>query len=202
MSDDPFMTQLYVCEGVPSEEKFVPARNRPLGGVPKPDHKTGLWTSTWRPETQDSSWVEWCRGESYHAEEYGDCGRWWLLRVRPHVRIYTVDRLHDLEQLLDWYGRRDLDLLPRFLSQVIDFEAAAKQYDGIHLTEEGQMDTRFSEPNLYGWDCESTLWMRWSFDEVRPFTPAPAPGAAPAGGGSPSRARCGRRVLLPPAESG
>ena len=32
-------------------------------------------------------------------------------------------------------------------------------YDAIFLTEKGQHETRFSEPSLYGWDCECVLVM-------------------------------------------
>lgn len=45
-------------------------------------------------------------------------------------------------------------------------EAIAKKYDAVHLTSEGQWRTRHSTPNLYGWDCESTLWLRWKFEKV------------------------------------
>lgn len=51
----------------------------------------------------------------------------------------------------------------------LKFSEMAKQFDGMHLTDNGQWATRlppFDSPNLYGWDCESTLWFRWAFDKV------------------------------------
>ena len=42
---------------------------------------------------------------------------------------------------------------------VYDFEAMAKDYDVIKLTDEGQWKTRLTNPSLYGWDCECILIM-------------------------------------------
>ena len=42
----------------------------------------------------------------------------------------------------------------------LNFEELARSgIDAIFLTEEGEHATRFSEPGLYGWDCESILVM-------------------------------------------
>ena len=41
-----------------------------------------------------------------------------------------------------------------------DFEKVALEFDAIHLTTRGMMETRFTPfetPDLYGWDCESVL---------------------------------------------
>ena len=41
-----------------------------------------------------------------------------------------------------------------------DFEKMVKMgYDAIYLTDKGQMETRFTMPDLYGWDCECVLVM-------------------------------------------
>lgn len=46
-------------------------------------------------------------------------------------------------------------------STTIDFEKCAeKGIDAIHLTEDGVYNTRFSTPDLYGWDCETVLVLR------------------------------------------
>lgn len=47
-----------------------------------------------------------------------------------------------------------------------DFELLAKHFDVIHLTENGQYETRLNHPDLYGWDCESSLWLNWAVEKV------------------------------------
>ena len=60
------------------------------------------------------------------------------------------------------YKEQGIDFF-RFL----DYEKMAEQYDGIHLTEDGEARTRYMFPMTFcGWDCESTLWFRWKFDKV------------------------------------
>ena len=39
----------------------------------------------------------------------------------------------------------------------LDFEKIAENYDAIWLTEKGMQETRWSNPDLYGWDCETFL---------------------------------------------
>jgi hypothetical protein len=68
-------------------------------------------------------------------------------------------------------SRADLAALikryPRMLCgrRGLDFKRLSEEYDGLHLTNEGYMQTRSrrSVPTLIGWDCESTLWFRWVF---------------------------------------
>ena len=116
----------------------------------------GLWTSTWRPEG-GTEWTEWCQAEHF-GTPYAKA---WLLWPSKSARVAVIDRLEDLGGLIQafpgptWGGRSG-----------IDFEAAALELDGIHLTSEGQWATRLTQPNLYGWDCESTLWLRWVFDRT------------------------------------
>jgi hypothetical protein len=49
----------------------------------------------------------------------------------------------------------------------LDFEAISNDYDGIHLTTNGESATRLTSGiSLYGWDVECTLWFRWCFESV------------------------------------
>jgi hypothetical protein len=53
---------------------------------------------------------------------------------------------------------------------VMDFEALAKEYDAIWLTEKGMWDTRDSapgQPTTYGWDCETIYVM--NPDVIKPL---------------------------------
>ncbi len=141
-------TQLYAAKnGIPLPEVLCPIRNRdwvkPAGGV---------WTSTYTPEKEHTSdWVCWCA--LMRPEWIPKSG--FLYRVSPRAKIVEIDSLKDLRDLIDVY--------PAYIHHArvyINFEALIRRgYDGIHLTERGQIATRHSKPyGLYGWDCESTLW--------------------------------------------
>ncbi len=128
---------------------LVPIQN---GGFVKP--KGGLWTSTY-DERLGSDWIQWCLSEEFRGPEF-DC---WLLRPREGAKVYTIDSLADLIDLVYAYGA--------LRNSHADYEKIARDYDGVRLTKEGQWATRFSYPySLYGWDCESTLWFRWCFESV------------------------------------
>lgn len=136
----------------------------------KPDG--GIWTSSFNPEI-GSSWVEFCRAEKYRHSRVRS---WWKLYPRP-ARIYVVDSVASLNRLCERFPLRrsvakvrgrTVRMIEEIVYKAIDFEAMAKKYDAMHLTEKGQHETRFSRPHsLYTWDVESTLWFRWSFSRVR-----------------------------------
>lgn len=156
----------------------------------KPRPGTGLWTSSWCEESQDSEWVQWCRSESFGDV---DARRWYLLTPRPNLVLYEVDALADLHRLLKTYSWQ-----PQYLRELnkgwekwilasdynfftddehfawVDFERLAEDYDGLHLTSEGNAATHLSYPqDMNAWDCESTVWFRWCFCEVKEITPVP-----------------------------
>ena len=94
-----------------------------------------------------------CLKENWNIPEDGawNC---WLLDVKPDTKTYTINSYTDLERFATKFPHEE-KLVP------IDFEAASKRYDAIHLTGRGQQETHLSHPlSLYGWDCESTLWFR------------------------------------------
>jgi len=128
--------------------KFV----KPLGG---------LWTSTYTPEKRyPSAWIEWCVHEMPQWLEDINC---FLLVPREDARVYVIDSYADLARLYERFGiSKELGFT------VMDWEEIAKHYDGVMLTEKGEVDTRFSRPlSLYGWDCESTIWFRNVFKSIK-----------------------------------
>lgn len=165
--------QLYITSGeIVKPECFVGARNcEDTAFIKKPWRGTGLWTSTWREGTRDSAWVEWCRWNDFEAPYEK---QWYILVSKEDINLYVIDKLTDLQGLMQDYGwmpplfakRNDGLLLEHFRG--IDFERLALEYDGIWLTEQGNNETHLSYPhNLYGWDCESMLWFHWCFTEVQ-----------------------------------
>lgn len=161
--------QLYVGFKKPVREEFKTVKNR---NFVKPSG--GFWTSTYLEEF-GSDWVQWCLGEHFSLPEDH---KWdsWLLVPEKDAKIYTIDSYHDLHVLMEKYkATLEMPGVPKeLLSSLtspfmthLDFEKLANDYDGIRLTQKGQWETRFSEPyTLYGWDCESTLWLNYKFEKV------------------------------------
>lgn len=140
------------------ESKFEPITNSSLGVKPK----GGLWTSTFNKET-GGGWLEWCKGENW----YKPMDKSFSLLYPQECRVYEIDSAADLLELIPKYENTKRPYHSRFLN----FEKLAGDFDAIHLTENGQGDTRFSAHNigidLYGWDCECTLWLRPMFKKVK-----------------------------------
>jgi len=144
----------------PEPDRMEQIRNRPWSNKPT----GGLWTSTFRLETNDSDWIEWCRSEMPDWETETK----WALYPTP-ARILEIDTLEDCEKLYASYGVGwDPDA---FNLGTINFEKMLLDYDAVHLTAKGQAETRLTRPSLYGWDCESTLWLRWMFEKVEAIKP-------------------------------
>ena len=144
----------------------------------KPKSTTGLWTSSWREETKDSEWVEWCRGQEFDSP---DESQWFLLTPKTDSRLYVIDCYSDLQRLIDIYNwespisktiKRKLgDPYARHY-EGIDFVRLAQDYDGLHLTSNGNEQLHLSHPlNMNAWDSESTVWFRWCFTKVEKIAP-------------------------------
>src|SRR5690606_6276748 len=138
---------------------------QPFFNKPKPG--TALWTSSYLGEKYGSDWIQWMLTSS--TQDTFDC---YLLTPDLAARIYTINTLAHLSRLQEKFPyvpeelRAHIDQGAGYYNEhrFIDFEAAAREYDAIHVTVEGQWETRFSFPaNLYGWDCESTCWFRGNF---------------------------------------
>jgi hypothetical protein len=153
--------QLFICKEVPSKDLFNPIVQNEYSPLNKA--LGGLWTSTYVGRKYGSSWVQWMLEEGWGYEE-GEKAPAWLLCANMDARIYHIDTYKDLDILMQEYGKpiyKGSDL------QVLDFIKLSKDFDAIHLTARGQEATRLSMPyNLYGWDCESTFWLKWKFDLV------------------------------------
>lgn len=158
--------QAFVSETRPREAAFDRPtndphfRNKPSGG---------LWTSTLHDDGT-SAWLDWCEDERWGLTNETVV---YALDPEPDASVFVLDSQGDLLRLLGSFARdKDHDLLKPRLTAQIDFEAVAKHYDAIHLTERGQISTRLATPGLYGWDTESTLWLRWAFRAVEEIAPA------------------------------
>lgn len=152
----------------PTERCFVPVRNGGIAGKPKGG--TGMWTSTYLGPDEISDWVRWSRAERFPVPgEY----RSWLLMPDPSALVIQIDSVHDMEKLDQLGFLYELYPTGFGLAEIatIDHERLARLgISGVQLTEEGQWRTRFPDDHrysLYGWDSESTIWLRWAFVAVR-----------------------------------
>jgi hypothetical protein len=107
----------------------------------------GLWTS---PINSEWGWKDWCTSEGVrHIDKVNS----FKLELNKEARIYIIDSLIDLIRLPLIHH----PFLPSM--RFIDFESVSKSHDVIWLTQRGESTTRYSEPNLYGWDVESVFIM-------------------------------------------
>jgi hypothetical protein len=128
-----------VCYGCGNEfdlSKFESVKNR---NHVKPSG--GLWTS---PIDSEWGWKDWCK-----SNEWGDLSS--SFRLRFTGRVYVIDSM-DAAKQLPWRK-------PSWSSHVAwpDYESIVG-IDAIYMTLEGEEATRYDEPSLYGWDCE-TVWI-------------------------------------------
>jgi hypothetical protein len=107
----------------------------------------GLWCS---PLDSAYGWLDWCRQESFGDIDHQQR----VIFDVDMTNFLVIDSAEDMEDKLPWYLIHDL-------FPAIDFEQLVQQgTEGIHLTEKGQFDTRWTHPHsLYGWDCETVLIM-------------------------------------------
>lgn len=128
--------------------KYEPSKVYPIKNHSLNKPRGGLWTS---PLNSSHSWKDWCT-----REEFRECKRneSFMLKFKPDAKILIIDSYIDLEKL----PVKSVNL--KFRWYQIDFQRLSKKYDAIWLTENGERDTRWSDPlSLYGWDVETIFVM-------------------------------------------
>ena len=135
----------------------------------------GLWTST-HATSADEGWEGWCRTEMPHwLSETG-----YLLTPKPDANVITVDR-DTVAGFVARYGRPRYPDLRGPLAHDLDIDwekIVTDGYDGVRVTDPFHPDIRYGTVlAFYAWDCESTWWARWVFEETagRPVPIAAAP---------------------------
>jgi hypothetical protein len=157
--------------------KFQRIRNLAEGWGPisvKPG-RTGMWTSSYTPENPEGicDWLRWCVDNEFYTWRW----RWaYVYEVARPLRIVEIDSQEDLHALNDEFGVPDeisvlchADNPHHPIHRWPNWERLAQHFDAIHLTENGQWATRLPPggDNLFGWDCESTLWLRLHRNTLR-----------------------------------
>jgi hypothetical protein len=122
----------------------------------------GFWTSSLLDDGT-SSWLQWCLTEDFGGPAFD----LWELDPDPGATVYTIDSYADLQALAKRFPPVCDHLRPCrewSMGSGLSWRRVAEAYDAVRVTEEGQWATRLSMPlNLYGWDCEATIWFRWKF---------------------------------------
>lgn len=146
----------------PTPVDFNPDLRPFMEEVPKP--RRALWTCT-SIGTYPSHWIPYLRwGEDHRPPPYYP----WRLNVSPTARIHEV---HISEA---W---RTLCLeFPLYAPDGIimpNWETVARAWHGVHLSVGGLLTTEGVRRNanegwtqLTDWNVESTVWLRWVFDQV------------------------------------
>lgn len=156
----------------PAEPNSFSADLRPFGaGITKP--RRVLWTSA-SVGSCPSGWIHYLRwGEDGREPPYHP----WRLQVSSSARIYEIHEPQSWHTLCLMYPASSSQPYPfptpsKFLIEP-DWQAVAHDWDGIHLSLGGLLTTERvvwgkpkAQTHLFGWQVESTAWLRWVFDRV------------------------------------
>lgn len=106
--------------------------------------------------------------------------RQWHLSAGPSARVYEVTGPDTWHALCLRYPVRVGDTARSFQGKwpdperlTVDWQAAAKDWDAVHLTfgglltsEQVPRETAEGWSVMWGWASEMTVWLRWAFDSV------------------------------------
>lgn len=137
-------------------EKFQEPSNGRRFTMNKPDG--GFWAS---PTESINSWKDWCLSEDFWGPDKFEV--YTKFRFKKSSRIYTIDCVRDLENLIRSHGK----LSPLFGRCFIDWEKVSKDYDGVYLTAAGSNRCHLSYPHdLNSWDVESVVVLKQDSIEI------------------------------------
>lgn len=158
--------QLFIHHIEPCKSLVQPIIN---GYTTKP-RVGGIWTSTYLPNNT-SAWISICENIPYKVTPQK--ANWYLLYPKPNLNVLEIDSFADCIDLYKNYSKPNIDFPEDKSLSTIDFELLQYDYDGIHLTFDGELVTRNPNiyPNMAEWDCESTLWFRWAFSHCEKINP-------------------------------
>ena len=163
-------TQVMVAKEQPTAEKVHPITDqmhfKPVGG---------MWTSTLNEE--GGEWLRWLHGEGYSLDMPRWGGKLWQLEPKD-ANLFVCAHPDHVRELASRFRHPEAKQDISFLRRMIDWQAMAREYDGIHFPDpwtwrwgnEGDDTSMF----FYSLDAESTCWFSWCF-EGEPVELDPAP---------------------------
>lgn len=163
--------------GASIEHGLTAAGLRPVRTGDDGHPRGGFWTSTYRPGTQDSAYVQFLRDMAPRGQQLAA----WLLMPK-RCRVWEIQNSQAR------YDTRILEQLATDESEGL-WQYASTVMDAVHMTESGAASflqtppmegggellslrmheaTRIpSDHPLDWWDTESTFWMQWVFSSVK-----------------------------------
>jgi hypothetical protein len=153
--------QARVGDGTAIEGKLEPPQTE-ARTVSKP---RGFYTAEW---LLGASWKEWTRFlRSNSSERRMEGAVVTLLTPDPDARTTRIESLADYWNLTVEYPFRHPD--PRIESVAPNWPLLATIAEGVMVSrwaiEESDAMTLEMNPRFWGWDVESTLWLKWAFIE-------------------------------------
>lgn len=156
-------TQVAVCKEMIDLDRFVTPR-----GI-RPDNKPetgGFWTSTLTANGK-SGWLEFAEKEGIYSESKKQDLQVYHIDVANSARVLLINTIEDFEQAVKDYGfmQQEQNLFQGvYYEPRLNYDKLMKDYDALSVTSNA-LHENFLE--LYGWDCESTIWFNMDHLNVK-----------------------------------
>ena len=134
-----------------------------------------LWTTT-SLNAHTSSWLKYYAVSGEVVPRRASPYPRWRLHVVPAARVYEIHGPRDWQSLCLAYPAPSCMAYPTCRPDDLiepDWQAVSQDWDGVHLSVGGLLTTervRWGMPgmqtHLFGWDVESTTWLRWVIDST------------------------------------
>ncbi|MGO8951281.1 MAG: hypothetical protein ACLQUY_27230 [Ktedonobacterales bacterium] len=154
----------------PQASSFHPDLRAFAAGITKPRYT--LWTTTSLTE-RTSSWLQYYAISAEVAPRREPPYPRWRVEVLPTARVYEIHGPQDWNSLCLAYPAPSCVVYPTRQPDALiepDWQAVSQDWDGVHLSVGGLLTservrwgTSGMQTHLFGWDVESTAWLRWVF---------------------------------------
>lgn len=120
----------------------------------------GLYAATYDPRLKyKTEWNRYCKNNNLEYKKHI------IFELKKEAKIYVIDSQKDLIDLVELVGKVKNNCMDIGFQIVPDFEAAAKLYDAIYLSHNGQIETNIPKSNrqynLYEWKTETLYLMNY-----------------------------------------
>lgn len=159
------MQYITFTKEIPQQELLTPVQNMDHGGIIKPLHGTGLWTSPLEANGK-TAWENWATDNLPQKLVGRDA---YVLTPHADARIYVIHDEDSMRELIRTYGLGN----PEFYSHrtYLDWERMAKDFDAVTLHEAGFNYGGGYAERCLEWQLPSTVWLNWCFESFEQYAP-------------------------------